>query len=173
METILDNLTIISTAVALVLTLLVIYLPSWSDSTIKKMKKKAAALANASVSVHSIRPVEPPDDLTEAEKAVDRRYYSVEVTIEPPPSPVPVRWKPRGLDTTDPDSDPQALEEPCELFAVEVWRGGRFVPTDGTIDRDEEVEGAQRVKLCVGAFPDARRFTIDYYLQNLGEIRLP
>ena len=180
METILDNLPIIAGAAVLVLFVLVFRLLIWSGPREKQLRKTSAVLENASVFVHSIRPAEPPDTAFDDEEAAKRRYYSVDVTITPATAAVPgagpggpSRWNPLALDTTDPDSDPHALEEPCELFGVEVWRGGQFVTQYDILDQEPEAEGAQRVRLRVGALPGARRFVFVYYLQEFGEVRLP
>jgi hypothetical protein len=182
MEPILDNLPFIAGAAVLVLFVLVFRLLISSGRREKGLKKTSAVLENASVFVHAIRPTEPPDTAFDdgEEAAARRRYYSVDVTITPARAAVPgsgpadpSRWNPFDLDTKDPDSDPDALEESCELFGVEVWRDGQFVTQYDILDQEPEVEGAQRVRLRVGALPGARRFVFVYYLQEFGEVRLP
>jgi hypothetical protein len=179
METIVEYIPVIAIAAVLGLFLVVfraLTSSAWQD---RRLKERSEVLANASVFVHSIRPTDPPDIPPDDEEGVERRYYSVDVTITPAAavpgvgSSKPRRWEPFALDTTDPDSDPHALDEPCELVDMEVWRGNGFVDEDALSAEETEVEGAQRVRLRVGVYPGVRRFVFDYYAQEFGEVRLP
>jgi len=138
-------------------------------------KAKGAALRDAKVTLHSVEPCaapnppadEPAEDDEQAKEEAARRWYALDVTIEPKPHGGAFQhWEPGELILIKPDAKPGA--DPEDLGTtnrVELWRDGQFVN-----DEDCKYTGTQRVRIQMSLPPDIRKARLGYYFEILDPV---
>jgi len=149
-------------------------------------------LANALVTVHSVRPAQPPttpsllddsdDEFDDAdEEQFDPNtdgmfapdgfsYFWIETTIAPQESQT--AWDPSMLALVPADFEPESEFEFCGqtalLHTVEVCRNGQFKPQGA-----QNVTGAQRLRLLFAVPDDVRQAKFSYHFTYFGSVTFP
>ena len=109
-----------------------------------------------------------------------RRWFSLDVTITPTPKEEDTcgfrHWEPGELLLVHADKNVGELDQDddlvgeglCLIHDLKYQENGSFVDDDGI-----KFEGEQRLKLLIGAQPEAERLKFQYYFEAFGEVTLP
>ena len=149
----------------------------------------AKALAGATVEVHSLKAVPPPDAqaleqmLAEDEDEEDkdfvkeapdeapgeRHWYEMEATIKPKFEPAEGEdnpgWPPDSLMLIAPGGDWGTIDDVCLIARVEMEFQGRMQPA-----RRLNAFGQNRVWLLFGVKPGTRQLIFHYLTENFGDV---
>jgi|SRR5579863_192747 len=156
------------------------------------VKAQGEPLTNAVVTVHSVKPAEPPttpslledaddefDDSEEEQQDPEQdeafapdhfAYFWIEATIAPQESQAV--WDPSMLAMVPADFEPDSEFEFCGqtalLHTVEVCRNGRFKPQGA-----QNVTGTQRLRMLFAIPDDVREAKFAYHFTHFGTVALP
>ncbi len=135
---------------------------------------KGKVLAGADVTVHQIRPANPPTvEEEEEEEEFDRSqfdWYYLDVTITPGPSSGKfTHWEPGEMCLVGLDAKPEELEdeehEVALISGCKVFTDGEFREYEG-----EKYPGPQRVEYHVGVKPGVGPLQFRYYFELFGRV---
>lgn len=142
-------------------------------------KMKGAVLHGATARVHSVTPtVAPPkkEDAEEEENAGPRRYYALDVTIEPKAATGNFsHWEPGELRLARPehhvnpdDDDSSTDDDACDVMELQYEEDGVFKADEGF-----KFGGAMRLKMTLAVSEGVSRLKFHYYFEEFGEVVLP
>ncbi len=147
-------------------------------------------LTNALVTVHSVKPAEPPttpslldemeDDYDEGDEydpdqdeafaPDDSAYFWIEATIAPNDNQTV--WDPSMLAMVPADFQPEeefeCSSQTAVLHTLEVSRNGKFKPQGA-----QNVTGAQRLRMLFAVPEDVRQAKFSYHFTYFGNVALP
>jgi hypothetical protein len=145
-----------------------------------------SALEGAEVTVHSVKAVATPKELSPYDLSEDDEqfaegidgeawdedgvcFYSIDVTITPAKD---VAWDPTGLAMVptdfEPDDPTDVCDQLCGLHSAERFVNGRFEPAP-----EGEVRGPQRLRLLFGVHEGLRAAKFANLVTYFGHIDLP
>lgn len=143
-------------------------------------KLKGAALAGASVVVHSLTPTDKPPDPPRGEEeeppptdpGPPRRWFALDATVTPPRfslSPFKL-WEPGELMLVAPGEDVlgNAPADACVIASLAAERPGGGPGSD-----DGKVHGPRRLRLVIGVRPGVAKLRFQYYFEKFGAVLLP
>jgi hypothetical protein len=142
-------------------------------------KMKGAVLHNASVRVHSVVPSEAPtkaEGETEAtEPDVPRRYFTLDVTIQPAEATGKfAHWAPGELMLNrfefvfNPNAEESKEDDACQVKEVQYEEDGVFKADEGL-----KFAGPKRLKMTLAVREGVEKLRFQYYFEQFGEVQLP
>jgi hypothetical protein len=142
-------------------------------------KMKSAVLRDATAQVHSVTPSAAPtktDDTAETEEAnVPRRYFTLDVTIQPKEATGNFScWEIGELRLTrpdfhiDPNSDESTEDDTCTISELRYEEDGVFKDDEGF-----KFGGPKRLKMTLGVREGIDRLKFQYYFEEFGSVQLP
>jgi len=142
-------------------------------------KAKGAVLHGATAQVHSVTPSAAPtktDDTAETEDAnVPRRYFTLDVTIQPKEATGNFScWELGELRLTrpdfriDPNSDESSEDDSCQISELQYEEEGLFKNDEGF-----KFAGPKRLKMTLGVREGVDRLKFQYYFEEFGTVQLP
>lgn len=143
-------------------------------------KAKGAVLHGATAQVHSVTPGAAPtktDDTTEPEEAnVPRRYFTLDVTIQPKEATGNFScWELGELRLArpdfhiDPHSDESGSEDDaCTISELKYEEDGLFKEDEGF-----KFAGPKRLKMTLGVREGVNNLKFHYYFEEFGSVQLP
>jgi hypothetical protein len=141
-------------------------------------KMKGAVLHGATAEIHSVRPADAPtriDGDSESKEAAPRRYFTLEVTVQPKESTGKFsHWEPGELRLTRPEhhvstgEEASAEDDSCEISELQYEEDGAFKADEGF-----KFAGPKRLKMTIGVRQGVSRLKFDYYFEEFGDVALP
>ena len=142
-------------------------------------KAKGAVLRGATAQVHSVTPGAAPtktDDTAETEEAnVPRRYFTLDVTIQPKEATGNFScWELGELRLTrpdfhiDPNSDESSEDDSCNILELQYEEDGVFKNDEGF-----KFAGQKHLKMTLGVREGVDRLKFQYYFEEFGSVQLP
>jgi hypothetical protein len=143
-------------------------------------RTKSRVLKNATVDVHTVRPVSSPEDADysedDGEPQPERNWYAFDVTVFPDSkSHSPMQfWDADDLLLVPADAEvTEAMEslgssEEYGLHDLRLVRDGDVSPPD-----ENKFHGPQRLRFVAGISKPIREVKFRYYFEAFGRIRLP
>lgn len=152
-------------------------------------------LHEATVTIHSLRAVPPPDPTVLEERfkedpddeddaefrdqlkdmpdepPEDRDWYELEVTIAPKPQErtededTDDGWQPDALVLVVPEAEWGEYDVTCMVGRIEMEQDGQMKPVE-----DRMVLGPKRLKLLLGVTPGTRRLAFRYFFYSFGDV---
>lgn len=152
----------------------------------ESVKEQGRPLAEAILTVHSVKPAEPPtgkssldefdeefddeDDLDAEFAPDDSAWYWIDATIAP--QSAEAEWDPSSLTLVPADFQAEEEFEFCGqtalLHTLEVCRDGRFGPQG-----PGNVAGPQRLRMLFAVPQEVRQAKFTYHFTEFGNVTLP
>jgi len=142
-------------------------------------KMKGAVLRNASAQVNSVAPSDAPTK-TDAnreptEPDVPRRYFTLDVTIQPSEATGKfTHWEPGELMLTrvdyhfNPNDEESKQDNACRVEELQYEEDGVFKPDEGF-----KFAGAKRLKMTLVVREGIEKLKFQYYFEEFGQVQLP
>jgi len=142
-------------------------------------KMKGAVLHNAIVQVHSVVPSQAPTktdgDSESTEPNVPRRYFTLDVTIQPSQAPGKfTHWGPGELMLTradfvfNPNDEESKEDDACRIEEVHYEEDGAFKADEGL-----KFAGPKRLKMTLAVREGVDKLKFQYYFEQFGGVQLP
>lgn len=142
-------------------------------------KMKGAVLHAATAQVHSVVPSQPPTKTDASpdtdEPDVPRRYFTLDVTIQPKEATGKFsHWEPGELLLTrtdyhfNPNDDQSKTNDSCRISELQYQKDGVF-----KLDEGFKFAGPMRLKMTLGVRENVQKLKFQYYFEEFGEVNLP